>query len=528
MVSSMAPKLRLRTAAGISIAAIVTVALQLKPWVAALKTVSVELRAEQLDPLDQLVAIFGEGEMGSLKDALSTNRRTLQIQKPLIVDACEVNQLDFHKFSLWYSIQGSHRSCDHDEPANFLHRSGTRENPAFGQSGLPVGAVTLFDAIAYCHAAGGRLPSDDEWEAVGSGTNGRVFAWGNTPTAEPWREVNDHPRPCRTFPYTDTAEGVSDLATGVSEWTLRSSGPHRGSRSGGNSHRFAAQLYAYNFLHLPVPEGPSFRDPFLGFRCVYDSPVDSKARSRTAWGSVLNVRTLPTGAYPIGPPSGPMSPKLLRVFPLQQVIDRFRQALRSSKSPTQRIRVMTNEVTRAQYRQFLLDPFVRLGLYTDPQAPSAHSHVPDHWRDQLQRTDLPVNYVDWWDARAYAAWAGGRLPSADEWSRIASSSSRNPYPWGEVYRKGTACTNDSDCSTPVGLTDFRSDVTPSGLRHLGGNVSEWTNSVRQATTLVDFSVVLCGGNFRLNGADASLASFQVAVPPSYRDSTVGMRLVFGQ
>ena len=102
-----------------------------------------------------------------------------------------------------------------------------------------------------------------------------------------------------------------------------------------------------------------------------------------------------------------------------------------------------------------------------------------HWingRPPAGTDHHPVVYVDLDDARAYAAWAGKRLPTDAEWQRAAQGGDGRVYPWGAVLDPSRANVGLSGGTTPVNA--FPQGAAPCGAEDLIGNVWEWTASER--------------------------------------------------
>ncbi|MBI1850339.1 MAG: SUMF1/EgtB/PvdO family nonheme iron enzyme [Planctomycetes bacterium] len=129
------------------------------------------------------------------------------------------------------------------------------------------------------------------------------------------------------------------------------------------------------------------------------------------------------------------------------------------------------EVSNEQYAQFVRETSHR---------------IPYGWRRTsgsfLPGTEkLPVTCVSWDDARAYAEWAGKRLPTEDEWEAAARGMDGRLYPWGNEFiaenatppiPQSAGMTFDQDAKL-VAVDSMPQGQSPFGLNHMADNVEEW-------------------------------------------------------
>lgn len=185
--------------------------------------------------------------------------------------------------------------------------------------------------------------------------------------------------------------------------------------------------------------------------------------------------------------------------------------------------IAKNPVTNAAYKRFL-DANPR---YAAPYAEKAWA-APYNW-DRARRAyppgkeNYPVVLVSWYDAVAFAAWAGMELPTERQWEKAARGTDGRVYPWGDEWGDGRCNTAHADIegTTPVGHFSPQGD-SPYGCVDMAGNVAEWT-----ASKLEEGSSwrVLRGGAWDLNRDFAHAACRAFSLPPADRSDVVGFRLM---
>ncbi|HVF09161.1 MAG TPA: SUMF1/EgtB/PvdO family nonheme iron enzyme [Abditibacteriaceae bacterium] len=117
------------------------------------------------------------------------------------------------------------------------------------------------------------------------------------------------------------------------------------------------------------------------------------------------------------------------------------------------------EVTNAEYKRYC----AATGYPPPPHWPGGS--YPDG------EANVPVTFLNWWEASAYAAWVGKRLPTEAEWEKAARGTDGRRYPWGEEWELPRVVWNQSK-PQPVGSKP--EGASPYGALDMAGNVYEWT------------------------------------------------------
>ena len=145
-------------------------------------------------------------------------------------------------------------------------------------------------------------------------------------------------------------------------------------------------------------------------------------------------------------------------------------------------------VTNAEFKKFLAasryHPKDDHNLLKDWR----NGNYPEGWANK------PVTWVSLEDARAYAAWAGKRLPHEWEWQYAAQGTDGRLYPWGNSWAERAVPSpyKGRDLPGPADVDAHPSGASPFGVMDLVGNVWQWTDEFVDEHTR---AAILRGGSY---------------------------------
>ncbi|MFO7633731.1 MAG: SUMF1/EgtB/PvdO family nonheme iron enzyme [Caldilinea sp.] len=125
--------------------------------------------------------------------------------------------------------------------------------------------------------------------------------------------------------------------------------------------------------------------------------------------------------------------------------------------------IMRKEVTNAQYAKC-----VEAGACSEPGG--------DRWNAPTY-AEHPVVNVTWYQAREYAEWAGGRLPTEAEWEKACRGGDGRIWPWGDDPPTAGFANFGMNVGGTAPVGRYSEGASPSGVLDMAGNVWEWTSSL---------------------------------------------------
>jgi formylglycine-generating enzyme len=300
----------------------------------------------------------------------------------------------------------------------------------------------------------------------------------------------------------------------------------------------------------PLPAATSFRCEgssvdTISRRCRCEPPLvehtDGQGVSQCLTRTKAKVASNPPPASSIrilG--DGPSCPKGMASIPGGS----FRMGKRGDDVTVQRFCLDETEVTVQAYAKC-----VSGGHCTEPQAyrppPGWSSFC--NWKNPEGRRVHPVNCVTWYQAGAYCAAAGARLPTEEEFEWAAQSGRGWNFPWGAARLDGTrvnACGTECSAAVEAATGEAREAVYPMsdgfvstapvgsfprgdnvwGVHDLLGNVAEWlANEYAPGWS----ERVIGGGSWDTQAAAWLSADTRSCARPQAQGSTMGFRCARG-
>lgn len=362
------------------------------------------------------------------------------------------------------------------------------DDPVLGASDdLPVVNVTWQEAQDFCHWAGGRLPTEAEWEkAARGGVEGEELPFELPATTEdPIPYAADTLQAVGS--YSENGYGLYDTVANASEWCSdwyevsayeahaprNPTGPAKGATKilrGGSYTSWGANFRRSWSRDHQTPTVP--RND-IGFRMVIPheewltrqgpgtkSLAISTPSAPVTGGSPRAAPSPSAGAEPPGPEGFVLVPAGSFVMGSAERIDNANVIELKDHRPHEvelsAFWIGSTEVTIAQWRKYLA---------------ATGKPPPGVWENPNLSADeqLPVVHVSWQEAQDYCHWMGGRLPTEAEWEKAARGGEDGAHFPFEIPADWEEAPYSRKELVPVG------SFAPNGygLHDTVGNVEEW-------------------------------------------------------
>lgn len=195
------------------------------PYGVKTRIVPPEIRVNK-DGTDLILIPVGDFWMGSTEGEIDELPPTQKRLPPYLIGKTEVTVAQFRQFvadtgyvteaeERGFSFVWQNKEWQKVPGADWRSPNGQGTSP----DSYPVRQVTIRDCEAYCEWAGGRLPSEQEWEKAARGNGGWQYPWGNDWDSARAVFGSERPQGVGSLPRGSSPFGLLDTAGNVREWT---------------------------------------------------------------------------------------------------------------------------------------------------------------------------------------------------------------------------------------------------------------------------------------------------------------------
>jgi len=238
------------------------------------------------DKMPMMLIPAGKAPIGRNDEALDARPQHIVALDAFLIDKYLVTNRMFSQFlnEMGNQTEGGTKWYDDMAKNARLKLSGNSWFVMRTFSEHPIVSVSWYGATAYCRWAGGRLPTEAEWEKAARGMDDRIYPWGNQPPSYEVANFQGYQvstSPVGTFPKGASIYGLLDMAGNVWEWVsdwyghdyyahsllINPHGPDKGVTKvmrGGSWFNIDRHLKVSYRSYC----NPATRTANLGFRCV--------------------------------------------------------------------------------------------------------------------------------------------------------------------------------------------------------------------------------------------------------------------